>query len=109
GVYAILAAGVVLTYQTSGIFNFAHGAVAFATAFLFFQLDTGLGWNRGVAAVVAIGGFAPGLGWVLDRLLFRRLAQAPPAVRLVAPIALLVAIPSLCVYVVDRVDAWFGA
>ena len=32
-----------LTYQTSGIFNFAHGAVAFVTAYFFFQLNTGLG------------------------------------------------------------------
>ena len=28
-IYSIMAAGLVLTYQTSGIFNFAHGAVAF--------------------------------------------------------------------------------
>ncbi|HEX8804784.1 MAG TPA: ABC transporter permease, partial [Acidimicrobiales bacterium] len=109
GLYAILASGVVLTYQTSGIFNFAHGAVAFATAFLFFQLDTGLGWNRAVAAVVAVLLFAPALGWTLDRVLFRRLAGAPTNVKLVVPIALLVAIPGLCLYVVDRINAWFDA
>ena len=34
GIYAVMAAGLVLTYQTSGMFNFAHGAVAFVTAFL---------------------------------------------------------------------------
>ncbi len=37
-----MAAGVVLTYQTSGIFNFAGGVVAFVTAYFFFQLNTGL-------------------------------------------------------------------
>jgi len=31
-IYSIMASGIVLTYQTSGIFNFAHGAVAFVTA-----------------------------------------------------------------------------
>ena len=33
-IYSIMASGLVLTYTTSGIFNFAHGAVAFATAYL---------------------------------------------------------------------------
>ena len=42
-IYGIMASGLVLTYTTSGIFNFAHGAVAFATAYLYYQLNTGLG------------------------------------------------------------------
>ena len=42
-IYSIMASGLVLTYTTSGIFNFAHGAVAFATAYLYYQLNTGLG------------------------------------------------------------------
>jgi branched-subunit amino acid ABC-type transport system permease component/ABC-type branched-subunit amino acid transport system ATPase component len=109
GLYAILASGIVLTYQTSGIFNFAHGAIAFATAFLFFQLNTGLGWPVWLAAIAAIVVFAPLLGWGLDRIVFRRLASAPATVKLVVPIALLVAIPALCLYVVDRINAWFDA
>jgi ABC-type branched-subunit amino acid transport system ATPase component/branched-subunit amino acid ABC-type transport system permease component len=109
GLYAILASGIVLTYQTSGIFNFAHGAIAFATAFLFFQLNTGLDWPVWLAAAVSMGLFAPLLGWGLDRVLFRRLAGAPTTVKLVVPIALLVAIPALCLYVVERFNAWFDA
>jgi len=42
-IYALTAMGLVVTYTTSGIFNFAHGAVAFATAYLYYQLNTGLG------------------------------------------------------------------
>ena len=42
-IYSIMASGLVLTYTTSGIFNFAHGAVAFATAYVYYQLNTGLG------------------------------------------------------------------
>ena len=30
--------GLVLTYKTSGIFNFAHGAVAAGAAYLFYEL-----------------------------------------------------------------------
>lgn len=106
GLYAVLASGIVLTYQTSGIFNFAYGAMAFATAYLFFELNTGLGWPTPVAAVVAIVLFAPALGWVLDRFLFGRLSNASTTVKLVVPISLLVAIPSLCLFIVDRLNAW---
>jgi branched-subunit amino acid ABC-type transport system permease component/ABC-type branched-subunit amino acid transport system ATPase component len=106
GLYAILASGVVLTYQTSGIFNFAYGAMAFADAYLFFQLNTGLRWPTPVAALVAILLFAPALGWVLDRLLFRRLSSASITVKMVVPISLLIAIPSLCLFIVNRINAW---
>ena len=66
-IYSIMAAGLVLTYQTSGIFNFAHGAVAFVTAYVYFQLhestaNGGLGWPIVPAAIVAILVFAPLLG-----------------------------------------------
>jgi branched-subunit amino acid ABC-type transport system permease component len=37
--YALAAAGIVLTYTTSGIFNFAHGAIAMLSACVFWQLD----------------------------------------------------------------------
>lgn len=87
GLYAMLAAGLVLTFQTSGIFNFAHGAVAFVTAYLFLQLDGYLGWPAWLAGVVAILVFAPLLGLGLDRVLFRRLHDSPVVVKLVVPIA----------------------
>ena len=65
-VYSLLAVGLVLTYSTSGVFNFAHAAVAFTTAFLFFELNTGLGWPVWLAAIVSIVLFAPLLGFVLE-------------------------------------------
>ena len=37
-VYAIAATGLVVTYSTSGVFNFAHGAVATTSALIFWQL-----------------------------------------------------------------------
>src|SRR2546426_6153772 len=43
-VYALAAAGLVLTYKTSGVFNFAHGAVGMFAAFLFFHLRAEWGW-----------------------------------------------------------------
>src|SRR4051812_26349652 len=75
-IYSLLAVGLVLNYSTSKIFNFGQGAVAFASAYLFYQLNSGLGWNAGVAAVVVVLIFAPTMGFVWDRLVFRGLANA---------------------------------
>jgi ABC-type branched-subunit amino acid transport system ATPase component/branched-subunit amino acid ABC-type transport system permease component len=107
-IYAIMASGMVLTYQTSGIFNFAHGAVAFATAYLFFELDRGAGLPVALNAVISVLIFAPLLGLALDRMMLRRLATAPVYARVVGTIGLLVALPNLALFVVDQVNAHGG-
>ena len=94
-IYSIMASGLVLTYTTSGIFNFAHGAVAFATAYLYYQLNTGLGVPIAPSIVICAFIFAPLLGLLLDRILLRRLAKAPVYARIVGTIGLLVALPAL--------------
>ena len=38
--YGVTAMGLVLTYRTSGIFNFGHGAIAAGAAYLFYELRT---------------------------------------------------------------------
>src|SRR5207249_361951 len=53
-IYAIAALGLVLTYKTSGIFNFAHGAVAAAAAYIFFELWQKHGWPWPIAGFVVI-------------------------------------------------------
>src|SRR5690242_17524059 len=97
-----MASGIVLTYQTSGIFNFAHGAVAFSTAFFFYELDgQGLGvWGSALVSVLV---FAPLLGLLLDRILLRRLATAPVYARIVGTIGLLIALPKLVLWLVETV------
>ena len=102
-IYSIMASGLVLTYTTSGIFNFAHGAVAFAAAYLFYQLNTGLSVPVIPAAVISVLVFAPLLGLLLDRILLRRLAKAPVYARIVGTIGLLVALPALFQWLVVTV------
>jgi ABC-type branched-subunit amino acid transport system ATPase component/branched-subunit amino acid ABC-type transport system permease component len=94
-IYSIMASGLVLTYTTSGIFNFAHGAVAFATAYLYYQLNTGVGIPIVPSVIIAAFVFAPLLGLLLDRILLRRLAKAPVYARIVGTIGLLVMLPAL--------------
>jgi len=104
GIFAIVAAGLVLTYQTSGIFNFAHGAVAFTTALLYFELHSpdGGGWPIVPAAIVSILVFAPLLGLLLDRVLLRRLASAPVYARVMGTIGLLIALPAMALWIVQQ-------
>jgi ABC-type branched-subunit amino acid transport system ATPase component/branched-subunit amino acid ABC-type transport system permease component len=104
GIFAIMAAGIVLTYETTGIFNFAHGAVAFATAFLFWQLHSGGHWPIVPAAFVSIFIFAPLLGLALNRMMLGRLASAPVYARIVGTIGLLVALPSLALWILEQIN-----
>jgi ABC-type branched-subunit amino acid transport system ATPase component/branched-subunit amino acid ABC-type transport system permease component len=101
GIYAVMAAGLVLTYQTSGIFNFAHGAVAFVTAYVFYELNTGLDVPVVLAALISVLVFAPLLGLALDRIMLRRLATAPVYARIVGSIGLLIALPALALWLVE--------
>ena len=102
-IYSIMASGLVLTYSTSGIFNFAHGAVAFAVAYLYYQLHAGLGVPIVPALIVSAFLFAPIMGLALDRVLLRRLAAAPVYARIVGTIGLLVALPNLAQWLVVTV------
>lgn len=93
-IYAVAASGLVVTYTTSGIFNFAHGAVAMVCAFVCWQLSSPQAWGLPVpvALVLTVGVFAPAFGFAIDRVLMRRLHDAPPITRIVVPIGLLVAL-----------------
>jgi len=51
-VYGLAGAGLVVTYKTSGVFNFAHGALATVAAYLFYTLHIVHGMPWGVAAVL---------------------------------------------------------
>lgn len=97
--YAILASGLTLTYQTSGVFNFGQGGVAFATAYLFFQLNTGQDIPVAPSAILSVCVFAPLLGWLLHRVLFNPLREAPIAARMVASLGLLIALPALGLWI----------
>ncbi|MFF3084533.1 ATP-binding cassette domain-containing protein [Streptomyces nojiriensis] len=99
--YALLATGLVLSYSASGLFNFAHGATAYLCALTFYELHSGLGWPAVPAALLVVLVLAPGLGWGLDRLMFRRLARVGETAQIVATIGLLVALPAAGLWLVE--------
>ncbi|MFF2773845.1 ATP-binding cassette domain-containing protein [Streptomyces sp. NPDC058052] len=102
--YALLATGLVLSYSASGLFNFAHGATAYLCALAFYELHSGFGWPAVPTALLLVCGVAPGLGWALDRLMFRKLARAGEAAQIVATIGLLVALPAAGLWLVELLE-----
>ncbi|MEU9858316.1 ATP-binding cassette domain-containing protein [Streptomyces sp. NPDC047974] len=102
--YALLATGLVLSYSASGLFNFAHGATAYLTALAFYELHSGLGWPAVPTALLLVAVVAPGLGWALDRLMFRKLAKVGETAQIVATIGLLVALPAAGRWTVELLE-----
>jgi branched-chain amino acid transport system permease protein len=92
---AISALGLVLTYKSSRVFNFAHGAIAYSIAVFYYYLTRRNGWSIEIAAPFTILVVAPLLGLLLYLALFRQLTHASPTVRLVSTIGLWVALPAL--------------
>ena len=90
GVYALASLGLVLTYRTSGVFNFGHGAIGMAATYAFYSLRQHI--PTAPAVILAIFVVAPLLGVAIDRLLLRRLSGAAPASYVVASLGLLVAL-----------------
>ncbi len=105
--YAIMASGLVMSYATSGVFNFSHGAIAFVSALLYYELNTGLHWPIAPAFIVVAFVVSPLLGFALDRLMFRGLAGQGGIAQITATVALAVGLPALGLWIVDGLIADF--
>src|SRR5271156_1337939 len=88
GIYAIASAGLVITYTSSGILNFAFGAMAYFIARFYYFLHTQHSWAIWSSAVLSILIAAPGMGVILYVLLFRYLRLSSPLIKVVATIGL---------------------
>ena len=103
-VYAIAASGLVVTYSTSGIFNFAHGALGMFCAYIYWDLrfndehrfwfiprDSALQgrWPAPLALAAVLLVIAPALGAFIYRVIIRGLQGTSEIVKLVIPVSLL--------------------
>ena len=96
-IYAIAAAGLVLTYTTTGVFNFAHGALGMIAAFVYWQMVEKWDLPSPLAAVLVLGFVGPLLGLVLE-LMFRRFRDADVGTSIVLTIAVTVLCIGLAQY-----------
>jgi branched-chain amino acid transport system permease protein len=101
-VYAISATGLVVTYITSGVFNFAHGAVGMFLAFVYWELRVNRGLPTPLALLITLGVVAPLIGVMLDALVMRRLLRGTTvATKLVVTLALLLSFQGLALALWD--------
>jgi branched-chain amino acid transport system permease protein len=88
-IYAVVGSGLVLTYTTTGVFNFAHGAAGMLAAFTYWQLTVGWGWPVPVALAAVLLVIAPVFGALMERVIIRPVAGLGEAERLVVTVAML--------------------
>lgn len=91
-IYAIAASGLVVTYTTSGIFNFAHGAFSMMAAFMFWQVM--VGWDVPIvaAALIVVFLIAPLFGALIERVIMRGIEGTTDVVKIVVTISLMIAL-----------------
>ncbi|GAB2843496.1 hypothetical protein GCM10022221_48400 [Actinocorallia aurea] len=100
-VYAIAASGLVLTYNTSGVFNFAHGAQAMIGAFTYYQLDVTWDLPAGVALLLVLGVLGPGMGRLQHALIMRGLRDTEQITRIVVTIAIMLGLVAFAQWIWD--------
>jgi branched-subunit amino acid ABC-type transport system permease component len=93
-VYGIAAMGLVLSYKTSGVFNFGHGAIAAVATFIFFDLHQRHGLDWPLAALISVVGFGAVAGLIMEYLA-RGLAGLPTQARVVATVGIIVFVVGL--------------
>jgi branched-subunit amino acid ABC-type transport system permease component len=101
GVFSLAALGIVLIYRTTGVLNFAHGAMGMFSTFVAWQFFYGIShpfwptWLSTAVAVVAGLVFAAVLGLFLEVAVFRFVRTRAPVVKAVITIGILLALQSM--------------
>jgi branched-chain amino acid transport system permease protein len=94
-IYAIASAGLVVTFESAGVLNFAFGSMAYVVARFYYWFNSQHGWSTVTAGLVSILVVAPALGVLLYNVLFRFIRDKSTLVKLVATIGLSVALPPI--------------
>jgi branched-chain amino acid transport system permease protein len=102
-IYSLASLGIVLTYKTTGIFNFAYGGIAMFCAYVFWQLRDQWGLSQWLAIPILLVVVAPILGLILESM-FRSLASSAPEVQIVVSLGVLAFFTTLVPIVFGSTD-----
>src|SRR5690348_6059213 len=100
GIFSLAALGIVLIYRTTGVLNFAHGAMGMFATFVAWQIFYGTThpfWPVWLATAIAVIGaliFAALMGLGLELFVFRWVRSREPVVKAVITIGILLALQS---------------
>jgi branched-chain amino acid transport system permease protein len=101
-IYAVTASGLVVTYKSTGVFNFAHGAVGMLMAYLYWQFWQGWGWNPVLSLVIVLFVIAPVFALAVERILMRPLYGAALSTMIVVTLGLFLVLYGLVSTVWDQ-------
>ena len=90
--YALSASGLVVTYVTSGVFNFGHGAIGMFMAFTYWQFAVAWHVPVPVSFFLVVFVFAPLAGALIERIAIRPLYGSPLGVSLMVTLGVLLAL-----------------
>lgn len=94
-IYAIASAGLVVTFVSAGVFNFAFGSMAYVVARFYYWLNSQHGFSTWTAGMLSILVMAPLMGVFLYSVLFRFIRGKSTLIKLVTTIGLSVALPPI--------------
>ena len=95
-VYGLAGVGLVLTYKTSGIFNFAYGALATVAAYFFYALYVQHHWPLWLSLVVAVPVLAVVEGVGFEKFV-ERVSRAKLSVQIAATVGIFLIVEALAV------------
>jgi ABC-type branched-subunit amino acid transport system ATPase component/branched-subunit amino acid ABC-type transport system permease component len=94
-IYGVAAQGLVVTYATSGVFNFAQGAIGMFLAFVYWQLRVDIGLPTIVGILLTVLVAAPLMGVLIERGIMRFVTDSPIVAQLVVTIGLMLGLMGL--------------
>jgi sulfate-transporting ATPase len=96
GLYTLAAIGLVLIYRGSGVVNFAQAAMGLIGAYVYFEIRNEHGLSTPLAIVCGLA-ISALIGAAMHLLVMRRMRDASVLSKIVATIALLVALQSVAI------------
>lgn len=105
GIYALSASGLVVVYTTTGVFNFAQGAIGMFFAYVYWQLTSpaaGWNWPAWIALPLVVLVLAPLFGVGLERAVMRHLASASLVTKLMVTVGIMFALIGLAGMIWDQ-------
>ena len=102
GIYAMSATGLVVVYTTTGIFNFAQGAIGMFLAYVDWELTVNHGIPQLIAVPLTVLVIAPLIGIGLDRAIMRHLQGKELVVQLLVTVGLMFAFIGLANMIWDQ-------
>jgi len=106
GLYALIAVGYTMVYGILRLINFAHGDIMMMGVYFAFYAATVLSLSPVPAAIIAVLG-AAGLGFLIDRIAYKPLRNAPRISALITAIAMSFFLESFAVVVFGAIPKSF--